>query len=109
MTDLTVAVIAIIVAGVALITAAVLLFVLHYHQILLMNEINKRLSLMTSESIERERMTMQEYQEALQQMESRPQVEEPTPIKYEEGFNPHNYTAPERGPLDTPMDSDDDE
>lgn len=93
MTDLTIAVIAIIVAAVCILVVCVLLFILNYHQMLLVNEVNKRLSMMASEAIEKERLTMQEYEEYLRSVESavgqgERQAEE---IDYNSGFNPHTY------------------
>jgi len=43
----------------------IVLAVTIYHQMLLINEVNKRLLLMTKESIEKERLTMEELQDMI--------------------------------------------
>lgn len=43
----------------------IILAVTIYHQMLLINEVNKRLLLMTKESIEKERLTMEELQDMI--------------------------------------------
>ena len=97
MNNLTIAIIAIIVAGVCILVVGVLLFILNYHQMLLVNEVNKRLTMMASEAIEKERITMQEYEEYLRSVESnlgqgeRPKDE----MDYNSGFNPHTYNKEE--------------
>lgn len=47
----------------------IMLAILIYNQMLLLNEVNKRLLLMAKESIDKERMTQEELQEALVNLE----------------------------------------
>lgn len=69
-----------------------------YHQMLLLNEVNKRLMLMTKESIERERLTQEEYAALLSNYQN--SVNEQTTVQQEEAlelidddepFSPHDY------------------
>lgn len=72
---------------------AVLAFLL-YNQMLLINQVNKRLFLLTKESIERERVTMEAYQQSLDELESSVPTHETledSPISKEDIFDPHNY------------------
>lgn len=84
-----------IVAIIAIISIAVILAVVIYNQMLLLNQINKRLLLITKESIEKERMTMDELQERLDEFEAEhPIIKTATkdaPEEYEEPFDPHTY------------------
>lgn len=86
-----------IVAIIALILIAVILAVVIYNQMLLLNQVNKRLLLMTKESIEKERYTMEELQQRLDEFE----IEHPTKPTIttvvenlgedDEPFDPHNF------------------
>ena len=58
-----------ITAVIALILIAIILAIVIYNQMLLLNQVNKRLLLMTKESIEKERITMDELQERLDEFE----------------------------------------
>lgn len=74
--------------------------VMIYHQMLLVNEINKRLMLQNKELIEHDRITQEEYNDLLSRYNS--EVANPTKQKNEEDelvtnedeepFNPHDYT-----------------
>ncbi len=82
---------------VALVIIVIIIAVLLYNQMLLLNEVNKRLLLMAKESIDRERATQEELTEALQELEALAN-EQPTkpdsniiPGESEEPFNPHTY------------------
>ena len=60
----------------------VILTILVYNQMLLLNEVNKRLLLMAKESVDKERSTMEALQEALVELEhqsNEPQVNIDTP------------------------------
>jgi hypothetical protein len=59
---------AVIILAIAIIAVTVVLAILFYHQMLLVNEVNKRLLLITQESIERERVTKEEQTDALIQL-----------------------------------------
>lgn len=61
--------VAIICIAAVVIIIVIILTILVYNQMLLLNEVNKRLLLMTKESIDRERSTMEELQEALVELE----------------------------------------
>lgn len=58
----------IIVLAIAIVLALAIFAIINYHQMLMHNEINKRLLLLTQESLERERITKEEQQEALIQL-----------------------------------------
>lgn len=82
---------------VALVIIVVVIAVLLYNQMLLLNEVNKRLLLMVKESVDKERATQEELTEALQELEALAN-EQPTkpdssiiPGESEEPFNPHTY------------------
>ena len=83
-------IIGVIIVGIILIALTILV----YNQMLLVNQLNKRLFLFAKESVDKERATMAEYQAALDQMESNDVVTE-IPDEYkgalEEPFDPHNY------------------
>lgn len=90
--------------GLAIVTASlavvvvVILSIIIYHQMLLINEVNKRLLLLTKESIEKERITMEELQSTIHsQMETAPkglklgeELDEQEDTN-EEPFDPHAY------------------
>jgi hypothetical protein len=61
--------IAIICIAVLVITIVIVLAILIYNQMLLLNEMNKRLLLLAKEAIEKERMTQEELQDALVALE----------------------------------------
>lgn len=77
------------------IVVVVILAIIIYNQMLLLNEVNKRLLLMTKESIEKERITMEELQASLNtQMEASttPGYNAPESERIiEEQFDPHRY------------------
>lgn len=60
---------AIVCIAVVVLAIVIVLTILVYNQMLLTNEVNKRLLLMTKESIDKERSTQQELQDALVTME----------------------------------------
>ena len=82
---------------IALVAIVVIIAILLYNQMLLLNEVNKRLLLMTKESIDKERLTQEELNEALRQLDAltNEQTNNPinsiTPEESEEQFNPHTY------------------
>ena len=91
-----------IVLGVLIALIVVILTILIYNQMLLINEVNKRLLLMAKESQENERITMEEFNDRLAGLEedfsSRSQIrsrrEEINPLlddDDEEPFNPHTH------------------
>lgn len=86
-----------IVAISALILIAIIMAVVIYNQMLLLNQVNKRLLLMTKESIEKERMTMDELQERLDEFEAEhPNQPRKTTVvdnlgEDEEPFDPHTF------------------
>lgn len=77
----------------------VLLGILFYNQMLVTNEINKRLLLIAKESIDKERSTQEELSAALAELDrvtnevnnSKPIVEENNTV-LDEPFNPHTYS-----------------
>ena len=78
---------------VLIIAVVIILVVILYHQMLLVNEVNKRLLLLAKESIERERITMDELQDMIHtQMSEQPtspaEVEEDMP---KGSFDPHEF------------------
>jgi hypothetical protein len=86
----------IVIAGLA-IGIVVVLAIIVYNQMLLLNEVNKRLLLMTRESIEKERQTLGDLEEALKNIESMSNDIKPTvkPTENEDSFDPFNYQRPE--------------
>ena len=86
-----------IVAVCALILIAIILAVVIYNQMLLLNQVNKRLLLMTKESIEKERLTMDEVQQRLDEFESEfPIQPKKTTVvdnlgEDDEPFDPHTF------------------
>lgn len=86
-----------IVAVCALILIAVIMAVVIYNQMLLLNQVNKRLLLMAKESIEKERMTMDELQERLDEFEAEFPIQhrKTTVVDHlgedDEPFDPHTF------------------
>lgn len=84
-----------IVAVVALIAISIVLSIIIYNQMLLLNQVNKRLLLMTKESIEKERLTMDELQARIDEFESDIQTPKTTIVdnlgEDDEPFDPHNF------------------
>ena len=86
-----------ITAIIALILIAIILAVVIYNQMLLLNQVNKRLLLMTKESIEKERLTMDEVQQRLDEFESEfPIQPKKTTVvddlgEDDEPFDPHTF------------------
>lgn len=86
-----------ITAVIALILIAIILAIVIYNQMLLLNQVNKRLLLMTKESIEKERMTMDELQERLDEFESEYPIQpKKTNViddlgEDDEPFDPHTF------------------
>lgn len=82
---------------VALVVIVVIIAILLYNQMLLLNEVNKRLLLMTKESVDKERATQEELTEALRQLDALANEQQPRtdigvmPEETEEQFNPHTY------------------
>lgn len=78
-----------------------ILAVIIYNQMLLLNEVNKRLVLVTQEALERERITKEEYEEKLKSIQDATQpgqgvpdspVDPLDPDETEEaGIDPHAY------------------
>jgi uncharacterized protein YsxB (DUF464 family) len=69
---------AIVCIAVVVLAIVIVLTILVYNQMLLTNEVNKRLLLMTKESIDKERSTQQELQDALVAMEQMAQDSQPS-------------------------------
>ena len=86
-----------ITAVIALILIAIILAIVIYNQMLLLNQVNKRLLLMSKESIEKERITMDELQERLDEFESEYPIQpkKTTVIddlgEDDEPFDPHTF------------------
>lgn len=83
-------IIGVIIVGIILIALTILV----YNQMLLVNQLNKRLFLFAKESVDKERATMAEYQAALDQMEAneiQSVIPEESAGPLEEPFDPHNY------------------
>lgn len=97
----TVVIVCVIVLSVVIGCILILLGILFYNQMLVTNEVNKRLLLIASESIEKERSTQEELQQALIDLDR--VVNEKTAVgaatsgvnpleEDEETFNPHTYS-----------------
>lgn len=80
----------------AIIIIVIVISILVYNQMLLLNEVNKRLLLLTQESIEKERQTQEDLTEALRALDEatagykQPVVNE-QPEEQEDIFDPHTY------------------
>lgn len=73
---------AIVCLAFVVVVIVIILTILVYNQMLLLNEVNKRLLLMAKESVDKERSTMEELQQALvalEQQSNEPQVNIDTP------------------------------
>lgn len=85
----------IICAVIALIALLIFFAFIIYHQMLLLNEVNKRLMMQVKESIDHERITAEEYSNLVQEFNSRPTVELPKNVldtEEDEPFDPHDYS-----------------
>ena len=91
-----------IILGVVIVIVVLVLAVLIYNQMLLINEVNKRLLLMAKEAQENERITMEEFNERLAGIEEdfssrdsirsrRAQVPSILDDEEDEPFNPHSH------------------
>ena len=85
-----------IVCGVIAIVAILILFAfIIYHQMLLLNEVNKRLMMQLKESIDHERITVDEYSNLVQEFNNKPIVDTSKNIldtEEDEPFDPHDYS-----------------
>lgn len=79
---------AIICIASVVVVIVVILAILVYNQMLLLNEVNKRLLLMAKESVDKERSTMEELQEALLALE---QQSNETPVQTETPDSINSY------------------
>jgi len=92
----TVIIVCVIALTVIVVALLVLLGILLYNQMLATNEVNKRLLLITKESIDRERSTQEELQQALVELdratnEQTPTNQETPSQEQDVPFNPHTY------------------
>jgi hypothetical protein len=93
-------IICVIVLSAIIACVLVLLGILFYNQMLVTNEINKRLLLIAKESIDKERSSQEELQQTLieldrvvnEQNNKVPLDENNTDQEIEEPFNPHTYS-----------------
>ena len=84
--------VAIICIAAVLVAICIVLAIIIYHQMLLYNEVNKRLLLIAKESIDKERSTQEELNQALQELERMSNEQaSPEPAEIEQDFNPHTY------------------
>lgn len=87
----------IITLAVALVLVVIIMAIVLYNQLLLLNEVNKRLLVLTKDSIEKERTTQEELQEALRQLDELSNEVSKAPQNIiqeeqeEEIFDPHAY------------------
>lgn len=94
----------VIVLAAVIVCILVLLGILFYNQMLVTNEVNKRLLLLTKESIDRERSSQEELQQALLELDRATNetqvpasdVQTNDPLT-EEPFNPHTYSEEVNG------------
>lgn len=84
--------VAIICIAAVVVVIVIVLTILVYNQMLLLNEVNKRLLLMAKESVDRERQTEADLQEALRQIdELTNNTQAVVPSEPDENFNPHTF------------------
>ena len=94
----TVIIVCVIALTVIVVALLVLLGILLYNQMLATNEVNKRLLLITKESIDKERSTQEELQAALVELDratqenQSPKAEEQNNDSADEPFDPHSYS-----------------
>jgi len=82
-----------IVFGVFALVALILFSIIIYNQMLMVNEVNKRLLLLTKESIEKERLTMAELESWVRSSgNSDAPVQQPK-VETDEGFDPFSYNV----------------
>lgn len=73
-------------------TSVIVLSILIYNQMLMVNEINKRLLLLAKESQEKERLTMAELESWIRTVGDADAPTTPQkPVETEENFDPFNY------------------
>lgn len=84
----------IICAVIAIIALLIFFGFIIYHQMLLLNEVNKRLMMQARESLEKERLTQEEYSNLVQEFNNRTdtKTQENFDLDMEEPFDPHNYS-----------------
>ena len=70
---------AIICIAAVVIAIVIILTIIIYNQMLLLNEVNKRLLLIAKESIDKERSTQEELSDALLELQSRANEEQSVP------------------------------
>ena len=75
---------AIVCIALVVLAIVIILTVLVYNQMLLLNETNKRLLLLTKEAIDKERMTQEELQDALLTIEQMSNTGNPNPSNSEQ-------------------------
>lgn len=84
-----------VIAVIALIALLIFFAFIIYHQMLLLNEVNKRLMLDAKESRDHERITNEEYSNLVQEFNNRTNVEMSKDIfntEENETFDPHDYS-----------------
>lgn len=90
----------VIVLSAVIVCILVLLGILFYNQMLVTNEVNKRLLLITKESIDKERSTQEELQAALLELDratnenqsTEDKSNEATDLMEQDLFNPHSVS-----------------
>lgn len=86
---------AIICLAIVVIAIVVVLAVLVYNQMLLLNEVNKRLLVMAKDAVEHDRHTTEELHEAVRQLDAAANEEtisqDNKPVEEDAPFNPHTY------------------
>lgn len=92
-------IVAIICLAAVVISVAVILSVIIYHQMLLINEVNKRLLLLTTNAVERESFVVNDLEERLSDLTSQMPTSGNPPISSvdneDEPFDPHNFSFEE--------------
>jgi hypothetical protein len=88
--------IAFLIFGIFAATALVILAVVIYNQMLMVNEVNKRLLLMTKESIEKERITMAELESWIKASGSIDAPIKPVTNEQSEGFDPFSFNGEQK-------------
>lgn len=84
---------AIVCIAIVVLAIVIVLTILVYNQMLLLNETNKRLLLLTKEAIDKERMTQEELQEALINIEQMSNAGNPDLLKTPSENNPEFIDA----------------
>ncbi len=85
-----------IIFGVFAFAALILFAIIIYNQMLMVNEVNKRLLLLTKESVEKERLTMAELESWIRSSGNNDAPVTNTKVEANDNFDPFSYNGEEK-------------